>query len=112
MGGGGSYNPNIVKYLQEQLPKTRVILIDEIGIPVGAKEAIGFALLGVEGFVGRPMIVPQHVESRTPGIVGHIQPGSNLHRLRRHVCKFWGNYPEEDITCTKNMILLPSQITI
>src|SRR5271155_1920494 len=40
MGGGGSYNPNRVNYLREQLPHTRFALIDEIGILAGAKEAL------------------------------------------------------------------------
>lgn len=61
-GGGGSYNPNIVNYLREQLPHTRFALIDEIEIPAGAKEALGFSLLGLESFVGRPMMVPKNVE--------------------------------------------------
>ncbi|KAK5165563.1 uncharacterized protein LTR77_009092 [Saxophila tyrrhenica] len=87
MGGGGSYNPNIVSYLQEQFPQTRVTRIDEIGIPVGAKEAVGFALLGCECFVGRPMIVPKRTESDRPGVVGQVQPGSNHHRLRQHVAR-------------------------
>lgn len=87
MGGGGSYNPNIINYLREQLPHTRITYIDEIGIPVGAKEALGFALLGVECFMGRPMIVPKHTESDKPGLAGQIQPGENMHRVRRHVCK-------------------------
>lgn len=94
MGGGGSYNPNITDYLREQLPNTRITLMDEIGIPAGAKEAVGFALLGVEGFVGRPMIVPQRVESRREGVVGHVQAGRNHHRIRRMVCEVsfcpWG----------------------
>jgi 1,6-anhydro-N-acetylmuramate kinase len=63
MGGGGSYNPNIVNVLRQQLPHTRFALIDEIGIPAGAKEALGFALLGLDGFVGRPMIVLKNVGS-------------------------------------------------
>ena len=63
MGRGGSYNPNIVNYLREQPPHTRFALIDEIGILAGAKEALGFSLLGLEGFVGRLMIVPKNVES-------------------------------------------------
>jgi len=105
MGGGGSYNPNIVNYLRQRLPNTRITLIDEIGIPAGAKEALGFALLGLEGFVGRPMIVPQHVESRRPGVIGHVQPGENSFRLRKHVCEFWGEFLEEKITCTKKLIV-------
>lgn len=87
MGGGGSYNPNIVSYLQEQLPQTRIALLDETGIPIGAKEALGFALLGCECVVGRPMIVPKRTESDRPGVIGQIQPGSNHHRIRQHVAQ-------------------------
>lgn len=87
MGGGGSYNSNVVNYLRKELPYTRFTLIDEIGISAGAKEALGFALLGLEGFVGRPVIVPRNVEYDKPGVVGHIQPGENVHKIRKHVCK-------------------------
>lgn len=85
MGGGGSHNPNIINYLQQRLPNTRIIPISEISIPVGAKEALGFALLTLECFVGRPMIVPKRTESDRAGLVGQIQPGKNMHRIRRHV---------------------------
>jgi hypothetical protein len=64
------------------------------------------------------MIVPKNVESNKPGVVGHIQPGENMHKIRKHVCKvrrsrwmkyrsfcaddvqFWGDFPEEQIMCT------------
>jgi hypothetical protein len=128
MGGGGSYNPNIVNYLRQQMPKTKIMLLDEVDIPAGAKEAMGFALLGCECFVGRPMIVPQKTESDTPGVVGQVQPGKNHHRIRQHVAQvsgrsifqgirrvytdrstqFWGDFPEEDIKCTTKMNLLPT----
>lgn len=85
MGGGGSYNPNIVNYLKQRLPKTRITYVDETGIPVGAKEALGFALLTHECFVGRPMIVPRNTESDKPGVVGQIQPAKNMHRIRQAV---------------------------
>jgi hypothetical protein len=128
MGGGGSYNPNIVNYLRQRMPKSRITYIDETGIPVGAKEALGFALLTHECFVGRPMIVPKNTESDKPGVVGQIQPAKNMHRIRQAVaqvkfsscgelylrllsltpCQFWGDFPEEDIKCTTKMNLLPS----
>lgn len=108
MGGGGSYNPNIINYLKERMPNTRIVPISEIGIPVGAKEALGFALLTHECFVGRPMIVPKRTESDRPGVVGQIQPGKNMHRIRQRVAQFWGDFPEEDVKCTTEMILLPS----
>ena len=87
MGGGGSYNPNIIDYLRQQMPDTKMKYLDEAGIPVGAKEALGFALLGCECFVGRPMIVPRQTESDTPGVVGQVQPGKNHHRIRQHVAQ-------------------------
>lgn len=126
MGGGGSYNPNIVNYLKQRMPNTRITFVDETGIPVGAKEALGFALLTHECFVGRPMIVPRNTESDKPGVVGQIQPGRNMHRIRQAVAQvspsssprimaaianygqFWGDFPEEDIKCTTSMNLLPS----
>lgn len=110
MGGGGSYNPNIVNYLKSELPNTRITLIDEIGVPAGAKEALGFALLTHECFVGRPMIVPKHVETDRPGLVGQIQPADNHHRIRRDVARFWGDFPEEKIKCTTKMDLVPSAL--
>lgn len=87
MGGGGSYNSNIIDYLKQRLPNTRIVPISEIGIPIGAKEALGFALLTLECFVGRPMIVPRRTESDQPGLVGQIQPGKNMHRIRQHVAQ-------------------------
>ncbi|KAF4207376.1 hypothetical protein CNMCM8927_003119 [Aspergillus lentulus] len=87
MGGGGSYNSNIINYLKERMPNTRIVPISEIGIPIGAKEALGFALLTHECFVGRPMIVPKRTESDRPGVVGQIQPGKNMYRIRQHVAQ-------------------------
>lgn len=106
MGGGGSYNPNIIEYIREQLPKTRLALIDEIGVPSSAKEALGFALYTCEAFVGRPLMVPRHVESSRAGVIGHIQPGDNYFGLRRHVVRFWGDWEEEMVGPTKQLVLV------
>ena len=101
--GGGSYNPNITDYMKEQLPNTRITMIDEIGVPAGAKEALSFAQLGMECFVGRPVIVPKRVETDTPAIIGKIQPGRNYHKIRKHVADFWGDYPAEEVKCVTKM---------
>ncbi|KAF2085275.1 UPF0075-domain-containing protein [Saccharata proteae CBS 121410] len=72
MGGGGSRNPNIVKHLREQLPKTHITTIDELGVPLEAKEALGFAFLDCEGFVGRPVMVPLHLKVGEMVLLGII----------------------------------------
>lgn len=97
LGGGGSYNPNIIKYLQQRMPDTKIAFLDEIGVPTGSREAMSFGFKGLECIMGRSLIVPQRVESFRAGIIGHIQPGSGLsyHRVMKHVQDFWSNYPLE-----------------
>lgn len=97
LGGGGSYNPNIINYLQERMPNVRIAFLDELGVPTGSREAMSFGFKGLECILGRALVVPQRVESSRVGIIGHIQPGSGLsyHRLMKHVQDFWGTYPLE-----------------
>jgi 1,6-anhydro-N-acetylmuramate kinase len=97
LGGGGSYNPNIIGYLRERFPQTKIAFLDELGVPTGSREAMSFGFKGLECIVGRSLIVPKHVESSKAGIIGHIQPGSGLpyHRLMKHVQDFWGDFPLE-----------------
>jgi 1,6-anhydro-N-acetylmuramate kinase len=50
--GGGARNSNIVAYLQEQLPNTRICNLDETGVPADAKEAVSFAQQALEAILG------------------------------------------------------------
>lgn len=104
MGGGGSYNPNIIDYLRKEMPETRFATIDELGIPVGAKEALGFALYTCEGFVGRPLMVPRIVESERAGVIGHIQAGDNHFDLRRRVVRFWDGWNSDQVLATTKLV--------
>ncbi|KAI9879516.1 MAG: hypothetical protein M1830_008308 [Pleopsidium flavum] len=110
LGGGGSYNPNIINYLHAQLPNTRIAFLDELGIPAGSREAIDFGFKGLECIVGRSLIVPKYVESDRAGIIGQIQPRSatHYHRLLQHLQRFWGDYPlEKRMNPVLKMVIVP-----
>jgi anhydro-N-acetylmuramic acid kinase len=76
LSGGGSRNSATLRWLRAELPGVRVSATDELGIPVQAKEALAFAVLGFLSWNGLPGSVVAATGARHPSILGSIQPGA------------------------------------
>jgi anhydro-N-acetylmuramic acid kinase len=81
--GGGTRNPALMRGLTESLPTTRIRTIDDWGIPIEAKEAYAFALLGFLSVHGLSGTVPSCTGAREPTVLGRINPGQAPLRLLR-----------------------------
>lgn len=58
VAGGGAQNPTLLKALRAAVAPLAVRTSDELGIPVTAREAIAFAILGAYRMQGKPNILP------------------------------------------------------
>jgi anhydro-N-acetylmuramic acid kinase len=76
LSGGGSKNATTVRWLRSELPSVAVRTTDELGVPVQAKEALAFAVLGYLAWNGRPGSVTAATGARHPSILGSIEPGA------------------------------------
>lgn len=52
VGGGGSRNPTLLRFLQEALPECKVQIQEDLGLDSDAKEAVAFAILANEALFG------------------------------------------------------------
>ena len=74
--GGGTRNPTLMAALGEVLAPAALRSSDELGIPVDAKEAYAFAVLGFLTVHGLPGTVPACTGARGPRILGSLTPGA------------------------------------
>ena len=73
LSGGGARNPAIVEELR-RLAGVPVRTTDEDGIPVEAKEAVVFALLGLATLRGEPANLPAATGARHEAVLGAVYP--------------------------------------
>jgi anhydro-N-acetylmuramic acid kinase len=81
LSGGGSRNLTTVRWVRDGLPGVTVATSDELGVPVQAKEALAFAVLGFLSWHGVPGSVPAATGARHASILGSFTPGSAPLRL-------------------------------
>lgn len=76
--GGGSKNPILLGHLKKLFagaglkPAPTVDIIDELGIPSSAKEALSFAILGNETISGSPGNLPKTTGAKKAVVLGKI----------------------------------------
>jgi anhydro-N-acetylmuramic acid kinase len=75
LSGGGSKNATTIAWLRSALPDVTVRTTDELGVPVQAKEALAFAVLGYLTWNGLPGSVMAATGARHSSILGSIEPG-------------------------------------
>ena len=85
LSGGGAHNRTLVGWIDAELARRaassgrrrpRVLLMDQLGIPVDAREAVSFAILARETLQGRPGNVPSATGARRPVVLGKVIPAS------------------------------------
>jgi anhydro-N-acetylmuramic acid kinase len=74
VSGGGAHNSTLLVRLAARLKTACVEPSDRMGIPVDAKEAMAFAVLGYETLRGRAGNVPAATGARHPVVLGAIAP--------------------------------------
>lgn len=72
VGGGGSRNPTLLRYLREGLPGCRVVTNEDLGLNSDAKEAVAFAVLANETLFGQCSNAPAATGARSPVVLGKL----------------------------------------
>lgn len=72
VGGGGAYNKAIMMRFKENFKGVSVLKSDDLGVPVKAKEAIGFALMGFQTLRKKPNNIHFATGATHPVVMGKI----------------------------------------
>ncbi len=74
VSGGGARNPTLLRFLQDLLAPIPVRVSDAVGIDAKAKEAMAFALLAHDAYLGLPTNVPRATGARQAVVLGSLTP--------------------------------------
>jgi len=72
VSGGGAHNPQLMGLLAAFLPGVAISTSADYGVDIDAKEAIAFALLARETWLGRPSNLPSATGARRDVVLGDI----------------------------------------
>lgn len=72
IGGGGSRNPTLLRFLQEALPEVNVQTQEDLGLDSDAKEAVAFAVLANEALFGISNNAPSATGAKHGVVMGRI----------------------------------------
>lgn len=72
VSGGGVHNATLMALLRAELGELEVISSDELGLDPDAKEAVAFAILARETWLGRPGNLPSATGARRAVVLGKI----------------------------------------
>lgn len=72
VGGGGSYNPTLMRMLRECLPEMKVLTNEDLGMDGAAKEAVAFAVLANETIYSQCNNATAATGARHPVVMGKI----------------------------------------
>lgn len=72
VGGGGSRNPTLLRFLREALPEVTVQTQEDLGLDSDAKEAVAFAILANEALFGICNNAPSATGARHGVVMGRI----------------------------------------
>ncbi len=79
LAGGGAKHPILVDRIRRAMDGRKVMLSDDLGVPVEARESAGFAVLGALCQDRVPISLPRVTGASEPGVAGHwVMPGGTL----------------------------------
>ncbi|KAF2122547.1 Anhydro-N-acetylmuramic acid kinase [Lophiotrema nucula] len=92
--GRGSQNPNIIAHLRTEIEVKPFVMLDSVGVPAGAKDAVSYAQLGLESMLGLEAHSSAAEHSiRENRIRGKVAPGPRWRYTMEHIAKFGQGKP-------------------